>query len=325
MTMNIGHDRCSELLLPYERGELSAPERDSVEQHLVTCIQCSHERAGVVILLDTGEESLSASERSSLHAALAEEIRRPRESEVRPVHSPYRPSLWNRMPSWGGGTLVGVAATLLLLVGALVLGPRLVGDNGVQDAATGAGGGESELQGGPEPVFAGPVLPGAPEAIPQAGQAQEPEQAEEQVDGAGEGRTTSDELTSIQKLGQFASTSKPFTTFANAFGAEDVAALSDSYVDKLAQKAGRALETLSLDSSPPEVIRTCAQLAIDESPNPLLPAYATYAPVEGVESLVLGFVYSEDGEGPVDRYTVLAWPGADCDAAPTFVSGDIAR
>jgi hypothetical protein len=321
MTTDIDHERCSELLLHYERGELSAAEKDAVEQHLDTCIQCSQERAGVVILLDAEEESLSASERSSLHAALAQEMRRPRESGVRAVHPPPQPSLWSRMTSWGGGTRVGVAATLLLLVGALVLGPRLVGGNGVEDAATDAGGAAGERQGGPEPVFGAPVLPGAQEAIPEAEQAQDPEQAE---GGADEQPRPSDELDSIQKLGRFASTSKPFTTFARAFAAEDIAALSDSYVDKLAQKAARAPETLSLDSPPSEVIRRCTALAIKESPNPLLPAYATYAPVEGVESLVLGFVYSEDGEGPVDRYTVLAWPGADCDAAPTFVSGDIA-
>jgi hypothetical protein len=192
------------------------------------------------------------------------------------------------------------------------------GGASVQDAATGGGG---QLQGGPEPVFAAPVLPDALQAIPEAAQTQEPEQAE---GGADEKPTRSDELNSVQKLGEFASTSKPFTTFATAFEAEDIAALSDSYVDKLAEKAAGALETLSLDSSPSEVIRRCAELAREESPNPLLPAYATYAPVKGVESLVIGFVYSEDGEGMVDRYTVLAWPGADCDAAPTFVSGDIA-
>ena len=325
MTTDIGHDRCSELLLRYERGQLSAAERDEVEQHLGTCIQCSHERAGLVILLDSDEEPLSASERSSLHAALAEEMRRAMASDVRAIHVPPPASLWGRVRTWRSGTLVGVAATLVLVVGALVLGPRLGGDTEADDAATGAAGGEVELRDGPDPVFASPVLPGAPEAIPEAGQAQQAEQAEDLEGGADEAPGSSNELTSVQKLGQFASTSKPFTTFAKVFGAEDVAALSDSYVDMLAEKAGRALETLSLDSSPSEVIRSCAEIAIEQSPSPLLLAYATYAPVEGVESLVLGFVFAEDGAGPVDRYTVLAWPGADCDAAPTFVSGDITR
>jgi hypothetical protein len=322
MTTDIGHERCSELLLHYERGKLSAPEADAVERHLGTCSRCSQERAGLAMLIDDDVEPLSASERSHLHAALAEEMRRSRETEARLARPHPRPSLWSRITSGGAGRLVGVAATLLVLVGAVVFGPRLIGGNGVQEAASGGAGAEVEVQGGPDPVFAAPVLPSAPEAIPEAGQARDlPDEAEE----AGRAQLASpDELDSVQKLGAFASTSKPFTTFATAFGAEDVAALRDLYVDKLAQKAGRALETLSLDPSPAEVIRTCAQLAIEESPNPLLPAYATYAPVEGIDSLVLGFVYSEDGEGPVDRYTVLAWPGADCDAAPTFVSGDIA-
>jgi Putative zinc-finger len=319
MTVDIGHDRCSELLLPYERGELGAPEADAVERHLRSCDRCAAERAGFLVLVEAPGDPMTPSERNRLHAALDEEMHR-RAEQTAPVRSAHHGrTLWGRLSSWGGGALVGAAAALVLVVGALVFGPNLAGGGGDEEGG-GQAVGVGEPAQGPEPVFAVAKASAAPEAVPGAAQAQE---TAGDATGGGDTRRKGRPAT-MREFGAFAATSKPFTSFAAAYRAEDVPALRDRYLQDLSRAAVDALQTIPLERSPAAIVRQCAELAIEQSATPLLPAYATYTPVNGVESLVIGFVSSEGSSRLVDRYTILAWPGADCAASPSFVSGDIA-
>jgi hypothetical protein len=309
----IDHDRCSELLLAYERGELAAADAYAVEQHLRSCSRCADERSGVATLIHGEIEPLTPTERARVHAAVAEELRRRAPVPTRRLRTP----LWRRISGWQGGALVGAAAAVLLIVGALVVGPRVGGGEEVADtAATGGAEPGTDATRGPEPVFAAPVL--AAEALPDV-ERQEAQAAQ------GEAATPAQQQFQLGSARTLASTARPFERFAAAFQAEDVIALRDVYVDELARQAATKLQGLPLRGPPAEVLRSCAELAMRESANPLLPAYATYAPVDGVNSLVIGFVYSDDGSGRVDRYTIMAWPEADCDAPPVLASGTIER
>ena len=75
--MNLEHDRCSELLGPLLRGELSEQEARSVEDHIAGCEECRAEKRGLQALLGAPEvmkvsaEALSEIERARLHKAVS--------------------------------------------------------------------------------------------------------------------------------------------------------------------------------------------------------------------------------------------------------------
>ena len=66
MTQPITHERCSELLSSYVRGNLAEPDLVAVESHLDGCDRCRRELAGLKALVSIPVEPLSDREREHL-------------------------------------------------------------------------------------------------------------------------------------------------------------------------------------------------------------------------------------------------------------------
>ncbi|MGH2755955.1 MAG: zf-HC2 domain-containing protein, partial [Actinomycetota bacterium] len=110
--MNLEHERCSELLGPLLRGELSERETALVKEHLAGCEECRAERLGLEALagapgvMAVSAEPLSELERARLHRAVSAALPHPR------TIVPDTPKPWvARLAPY-----LGAAAALVLVV-----------------------------------------------------------------------------------------------------------------------------------------------------------------------------------------------------------------
>ena len=306
----ITHERCSELLGGYQRGELAAGESSAVEQHLAGCAECRAELAGLRALVAADFEPMSDDERHRLRDAVAEQAR----AERATVHVlPAKRSFWERH----AGQFVGAAASIVVILFAYLVFANGQGTTG-DDSAGGEGDGAQTAEAspealedrdeGPQPVFAAPEL--------RAGQ----ESDEAQADQAG-ARAKALALQSranftspsIQRLGE---SGPVFRRFTQAYSADDVPDLAPIFLEQLAAAAPEREQT-------EQILECGTDLFLQAPGRPLLPAYATVAEFDGEESLIIGFVDTDGTSTQLSRYSIWVWPVGDCRAPPSSRSGDI--
>lgn len=286
------HDRCSELLGAYVRGELDASERDPVDAHLATCAECRAERAGLVALLGSGDtDPLTEMERARLRRAV---LAAGQPDEVTPVAE--------TPPSWAearGNRLLQVLGTaaLLVMIGGFIYATGLTGGGmgGMDSAEDGSGGGGDEA----------PAATSDEALEAEAGGGTSRSSAQDLAGGPRPTfRRSLGEITG-RRLNQLGREGLPLVMFSRAYGVEDVSGLQADFRDELAAAADPHSDT----------VRECSDLVTEAFPASL-PAYGALAELDkldGDEILVLAFAWTDQPSGPLDQSMVWGWPLGNCD------------
>jgi hypothetical protein len=282
--MTIDHDRCSELLAPFVRGELTGRAAAEVREHLEGCDDCSAEERGARALLDAGTEpSMSEIERLRLHRRLADALvaDRGREVQVPP-----------RRGAGGRIAALGAAAAVLMAVGGFLYLGLGGGGAGSPALESGGGGGAGVAE----------------DAGSQRSAAQDEAVAPEPTFIDRLDRLTDRDLEATGGRG------RATRQFANAYRVDDVGETRTSAVASL---VGQAPEPLR------EQIRRCAEVVFEGQPQSL-PASGRRGTYQGRAVLVLTFAWSDDPAGPLDRFMVWVWPeGGSCDTPVAYRFGTI--
>ncbi|MDQ3951713.1 MAG: zf-HC2 domain-containing protein [Actinomycetota bacterium] len=289
------HDRCSELLSGYLRGELPSEEAEEVRTHLESCDDCRAEERAVAALMTADETPLDDVERARLHRGLAQELFTTRANADVAGAAPAGPD-WRRWIAPAFASAAVLAGILALTLGGGTDDAAQVEqlsapereelrdrDGGSDSAESGAGGGAAskpgralsgeasahgsatEFAGGPQPVFL-----------------------------ANAGRLTAKDLSEAGR------TEEPFVSFVRAYSPGDGPDLYAAFLRSLAGAAG---------GTGPDIRECAATLPQDGT---LLPAYAALARYEGEDALVLGFVTADPGSRRFDRYLMWVWERGSC-------------
>jgi hypothetical protein len=301
----MSHERCSELLPLHERGRLSANEAADVEAHLASCEDCARERTGMNYLLAGDAAPMTEGEREQLHHAVAEamrtEVGRGGEVVALPDRRRRAEHLW---------PVLRVAAAAAVVVAGFVFVPNLLtGETDENRSGADVSGAvqvpeAAPAPGDPVPIFKEASTPEALDAtteeaagVAQAARVAQPEPPYSPSD--------------LRRLGR----SQPFTKFAAAYTTEDAQRLAESYLEELALAAP--------SDGVASAVRTCGEEVLAAATTPTLPAYAAYEVALDRRSLLLGFVSSKNGAGPIDQYQIWVWANADCDSHPTSILEDM--
>ncbi len=119
-----------------------------------------------------------------------------------------------------------------------------------------------------------------------------------------------------KQMTRLGSSQYPFVEFATFYSVEDIDALYNPYTRQLAAQAP--------DDEVTRQIKECIKSVADKFPYHLLPAFGASGKVDGRESLIVGFTWTERPIGALNQYMLWAWPGGDCtSAAPTYLTGTI--
>lgn len=311
------HEKASELLAPFARGELSEVQTHELAAHLEGCDDCTLElRALQALLLPTPDEALTDEERTALHRGVAAAVSAP-PANVRVIApAPVRGS---RLAPW-----LGVAATVLLL--GFGITQIDLGGGGQDDAssARGAGGeGATSLEdssGGAPVEVGGPDISGGggSGAVADAleGASVQNDSSRSAAESSGSripARFDPDAGAFRSKdLKSYAATKAPFRTFADAYEPSDAESLQDAYLE--------AIENAAPAGSRKDLIRTCARQVLEQD-FPIIPAYGAFGRFEGRDVLVLGFVYAPSDR--LNRYLVWVWPRGDCRTPVKIIAGRI--
>ncbi|MFN2388638.1 MAG: zf-HC2 domain-containing protein [Actinomycetota bacterium] len=308
----IDHERCSELLPAFERGELAAPEAAAVTAHLEGCPGCTRERAAVrALVTDAGIAPLTGDERVALHRGVLDAVREaPRAADILPLRraaSPWRARV--------GQVLAAAAMIAVIGVGLATVGGGLGGS----DTALEGGGGGAEAtkdQAVPAPET------GRDAAAGGSGGALAPGLEPTFVRDAG--KVSASSLRALGKSG-FRSDRALNATAGETASQEgdesapegfdkDVDALAGPLLNRLARKApgGAGL------------VRRCGGSVLSSQAYRIVPVYGAYARLGGRAVLVLGFRWSDAG-GPLDRFMVWAWPRGSCDVPVAYSQGPIGQ
>lgn len=296
------HQRTSERLGAFERGELTGPDTAEVQRHLQECPQCRAEhRALSLLTADDGDAPLTEEERSELRAAVARQMRADRTQVVRKL-----PERRDQPRARRAAAALGIAA-FVAAGGFFVINSLLTSEDAAELGAGGEGTAEepaADQSGGPMPVFAGAE---APAIAFESEEAQDETARRAQLQMA----TPPYDQDDLIRLGR---SHRPFVAFARAYTADDAGAQAERFLEELASQA---------PSEPiARAVRACGHEVLAEGT--VLPAYAEVARVDGRRSLILGFVFPGEEDGPLDRYMIWAWEGPDCAGdLPTSVFGEV--
>jgi hypothetical protein len=301
--MSLEHDRCSELLGPLLRGELSEQDAISVEEHIAGCEECRAERRGLEALtsapgvMKVSAEPLSEIERARLHRAIADAL--PASRTV--VSEPPKP--------WGAriAPYLGAAAAVILVV----FGATQINLGGSDDdgAESGAASLDSSTEGG-----GGGDRAGDTEGIASQGGAV----AAEDAPAPGPSFDADAGVIERSSLRDFGSEDVLFKSFAQTYQVEDAEELKTEYLRMLAtDDSARELSDAS------DGITECGNQILTQQDNPTLPAYAGYGELEKQDVLMMGFVYSAADSGPLDKFMLWVWPRGDCSIPTESQSGKI--
>jgi hypothetical protein len=296
------HERCSELLGEYVRGELPRDVAGEVRAHLTECADCRAEEQVVVALAEPPGASLDDLDRARLHRALAQEL-----FPATPANAEVAGTPEVRWKRWIAPALASAAAVLIVLLvvtggifgsggdsadmGAAGSGASLEmagggTDSGTADRFEGAGGGSAastKAKGGNQELS---VASGAQAAYDADGPAPEFD--------PDAGPLTPDGLASIGRE------SALFRSFASTYTVADVDGLRDTFLRRLVDSSGPASGQA----------RRCAETLPEEEP--ILPAYGATGTYDGHDALVLGFVTNDAGSASLDRYLMWVWAKGSC-------------
>jgi hypothetical protein len=296
MGTEMDHARCSELLPPYEREELTPAEADAVRHHLHGCEECSRELVAVKALGAAAVEPLTAPERDRLHAAIGAAVA---EESTQTVFGAPRRSLWARL----GPALAGVATLVLIVAGVSFLGNgtglESADDSGgsAESAGGGDGGGQASdpvqepLNDG-TPVYAGDIGKVTLASlsrdtrrryfVPRASS-----ETQNALSGAGTGESPGSET------------------------ANDAARSETDAADQLRELQAQA------DIATGRQIADCARSVDAAVPYETLPVYAATATLKGERVLLIGFNWTKSDGKRLGQFMLWAWPIGDC-RVPVF-------
>lgn len=310
------HDRCSELLHGYVRGELDRAETEDVRAHLAGCEECRAEQRALTMLMGEGDEPrpLDDMERARLHRGLAQELFTPRaNADVSGRGSGGAVPRWARWVVPAVASAAVLAAVFVMTTDggsdetALFSAEDAGQDEGsgvdaLQDSDTGGGNGA----GGSAPEPAGrsePERSVAAEAGPEGSALTLSNSVAPEF--AGDlGSPTAKDLASLGRSGE------PFVAFAASYGPADVPRLYDRFVDALADDAGGLGRE----------IEECAAAVQDGS---VLPAFAARAEYDGRDVVVLGFATGDPDSKTLGRYLLWVWEAGSCEEPVDTIFGDI--
>lgn len=290
------HERCSELLAGYVRGELPAAQAEEVRTHLAGCEGCRAEERAVAALTAVDEPPMDDVERARLHRGLAQELFAPRaNADVAGAAPGAARREWTR---W----VAPAVASAAVLVGALVIatggGTDDTAELSIQEpnrlANEGSG---DDSAGGSAP--AAEAQPDRSRALSGAASSEESafdleDSGPQPVFLANAGSLDARDLSAAGRRGE------PFASFVKSYFPRDARGLYEPFLRALASVAGGA---------GPQVEECAATLPQDGT---LLPAYGALARYEGEDALVLGFVTSDPGSERFDRYLMWVWARGSC-------------
>jgi hypothetical protein len=295
--MEMDHQRCSELLSAFARGELGDVERAAVEEHLRTCEECRGELAAVEALSAETHARLSELERARLRRVVMEEAV-PLPDEPRAVAAPRRARTFQ---------LLGTAALLAVVGGFAYLGLGGAGSNGLSGADSGGEATGVEEGGGRVRGQASDAAGGASEAATMGkdGLTMDAEAVPGPTFDPEAGDLTTEKLDRLGRNGL------SLVSFSRSFTVADVPAYQEAYVEDVAALAPAARGRDIADCSAP---------VFEEFPNSLL-AYAGLGDYEDRGNVIaLAFAWTDRERGPLDRSMVWAWSIGDCDGVPVHYS-----
>jgi anti-sigma factor RsiW len=288
------HERCSELLLPYVKGELEAADREQVDRHLRSCDTCRKEKVALEELLAVEMSPMTAGERKSLHATVADRL-----SSASPdrevISAPGRGAGWSTRaaPVLGAVALIALAVVFAagLLSGGDVKEAGIQGSPGrLQDEADGTEGGA----GG-----------GAPKAAPD-------EELVEQGAPAPHFERDAKDITrsALSKLPE----NEPAFDVVAGVTRNKAGTLGESYTSALSDQAPADARAQ---------VRECSE-SVAASQGTVVPTYGAEGEYRGEDALLVGFVSGSDG-GPLNRYMLWLWPKGSCDVPLEYLSGPLKK
>ncbi|MGH2693444.1 MAG: anti-sigma factor family protein [Actinomycetota bacterium] len=315
---DLDHERCSELLGRFVRGDLPPDDEAAVRSHLRGCESCAEEHRGLERLLAEEIEPLSELERTRLRASISSAVRPSprRRGEGGTSEAPSAPG-FPRRRSWSARLAPALgAAALLVLVAAGVYGAlQSAGEDDLGGAAVEADSPAPESgreKNAPGRASDEALTEEAAGTAFQAGGGDVPAAPTFEPDL---GTFTLDDLRRLGRTGGL------FGAFASVYDNSDASDLEGRYLVRLSERAP--------DDSATEQTRRCGDVVLRSLGNPVLAAYGAHGALRRDDTtrdaLVLGFAYSSGDQGPLDRFMFWVWPREDCDAPLEYVSARIKR
>ena len=306
----IDHERCSELLAPFVRGELDDRRAAEVRAHLGDCARCSQERAALVALTQGEIPPLSELERARLRrVVLSEAIPMPDEGgSAAPAAGARRGARLYQ--------ILGTAAALAVIGGFAYLGlSGGMGGMDGNDAATSTAG---------DAGGAGRADEGSRQAVEDAETFQRKGKASDATGSttleaaAPPSPTFEGDLGPVdeKRLNKLGRSGLPLVIFSRSYTTDDVSDNQQAFIEEVAAQAPTARG---------EDIRVCAGTLSEQFPNSLL-AYAALAEFEDRgDILVLAFAWTDEPSGPLAQSMVWAWSIGDCGGIPAHYSKNVIR
>lgn len=290
------HDRCSELLGSFVRGDLPPEDARAVREHLAGCELCRAEHRAVATLATGDTPAMDDVERARLHRGLAQELFKPRANADVAASKRTTPR-WAR---W----VAPAFATAAVLAGIFVMATGGGSDDeAAQLSAEAPAAEDAQERGGLDTASRGDGGGGSSgdESTKESSNALSAQAGPEtSFDAAGDptpafygdaGRLSSRDLVGLGD----------FRTYAAAYSPADSFALYDPFLKEIASAAGDAGR---------EVQECGATLPPDGG---LIPVYGAVGEYDDGDVLVLAFVTSDPGSEELDRYLIWVWARGDCD------------
>lgn len=317
MTESFAHDRVSELLPAFLKGTLTEADARAIAEHLETCEDCRSEVAAVKALW-VPVEPLTSSERLALEHKVMAGIAGDAPAPVTELSR--RRGMGARVAqALGAAAVVAAIGTFFYLGGGMGSG---------DDESASSGGDTAEVA----QEERGPLRDqdGGRGKNRVAADAAAPEAAEGLGSGAGGSADTESSFKAapeptftiadeaftaagLQKLGE---SSLASVRFANYYSADDTES-RNTLLDQLVSSAEAAS-----DASVAAQVDECGAQVL-ETEDPTIPTFGVLGELDGRSVLVLGFAFTRQSSGTLDRYMVWAWEKGSCSAAVDFVEGRI--
>jgi hypothetical protein len=293
------HERCSELLLPYLKGELEEADREQVDRHLRSCGTCTEEKSAIERLLAVEASPMTAGERRSLHGAVADRL---------PSTTPDREvvSTPARGARWFGRTAPALGAVALIALAVVFATSLLSGEGDEGEGGSAITGPRERLQGEADGTEGG----GAGGVAPQGAAPDEEKDTAERAVPHFERGAKDITRSALSKLPE----SEP------AF--DVVAGVTRSKAGTLQTNYASALS----DQAPPDTraqVRECSE-SVAASQGAVVPTYGAEGEYRGKDALLVGFVAGSNG-GPLNRYMLWLWPKGSCDVPLEYLSGPLKK
>jgi hypothetical protein len=320
MTTPLDHDRVSELLPAFLDGTLAGSDASALAEHLETCGDCRSE-ADALRALRVPIEPLTSSERLALEHRVMAGIADDSPAPV--TELPQRRSVGARVAQ-----VLGAAAAVAVIGTLFYFGSGSMSGGDDESATTGADTAEvAQEEGGAlrdEDRRKAKNRTAADAAAPEA------ESAEALGSAAGGSADTESSFKAapeptftvaddpytaaeLQKLGESSLASVRFSNYYSADDAEGRNTLLEQLV-AAAKSASDASVAAQVDECGAQVL---------ETEDPTIPTFGALGELDGRPVVVLGFAFTRQSSGSLDRYMVWAWEKGSCATAVDFVEGRI--